>query len=124
MNALIKEVQKQLISSGGFSLSLKLEAPKSGYMVSLQQKELIINDDVKGLKKKLYDYFNNNYDIVNNNKKLFFGGWINEGKIYLDISENVLDKKEAIQKGMERQQLAIFNVNDFTEIFLKSEVKK
>jgi hypothetical protein len=42
--------------------------------------------------------------------KNYLGTWLNEGKVYLDVSENIMDRAEAIRLGQERNQLAIYDV--------------
>lgn len=53
-------------------------------------------------------------------KKLsaFVGFWIDDGKIYLDISVNVGDKKEALRIAKENKQLAIYDCSDMETIRL------
>ena len=47
------------------------------------------------------------------------GAWVNEGKLYLDLSERVLNWSKAVKMGLERQQLAIFDLNEGKSIDLK-----
>lgn len=49
----------------------------------------------------------------------FFGGWVDEGKVYLDISQVVDDRDEAVRRARERDQLAIFHLDDFTTYWVK-----
>ena len=57
------------------------------------------------------------------NQNFCLGVWHDDEtkKVYFDVVEIIHDKKEAIKKGFERKQLAIFCLDTFTEIkILKS----
>lgn len=44
------------------------------------------------------------------------GGWVSDGKLWLDPSENITDRAEAIGAGKSRDQLAIWDVAGGQEI--------
>ncbi len=47
-----------------------------------------------------------------------FGGWTNkdEGKTYLDVSQNIKDRDAAIIAGKAQNQIAIYDLNNSAEI--------
>lgn len=49
----------------------------------------------------------NKKQLLEPNKSL--GSWISGGKLYLDISELILDKRQAVQLAYNRNQLAIYD---------------
>ena len=46
----------------------------------------------------------------------FFGAWVNEGKVYVDLIDLIEDKDEAVELAKSRQELAIFNLYTFEEL--------
>ena len=46
------------------------------------------------------------------------GGWINDGKLYLDISVVYDNEEEAIRMAKENKQLAYFDIANGKEIFV------
>ena len=48
----------------------------------------------------------------------YLGGWIDEGKLYLDITNLFTDKKEALSNGYKNKQIAIFDNKRGLSIYL------
>jgi hypothetical protein len=48
--------------------------------------------------------------------KNYLGTWLNEGKVYLDVSQNVQQRETAVRLGRERNQKAIWDVVNMVEI--------
>jgi len=98
---------KSIIKNGGATINKCGERVqmKTGYQVS-KCDLLIINIEelnkfvLKELLKKLAK------------RGEYLGVWINEGKVYIDISCRIATKQEAIQKGKELQQLSILRWKD------------
>lgn len=44
------------------------------------------------------------------------GGWVNNGKVHLDVSKHVGDKDEAVAEGHKHHQLAIWDIAGNREI--------
>lgn len=101
----------------GFSINGAGENPTSGYMVSLQDCERTFfgRPTLWQVVKYAEDY---NHLLCN--PSLYVGGWLDAetGKYYLDISENVQDKAQALWLAAERKQLAIFDLSTFESIYL------
>lgn len=57
--------------------------------------------------------------ITNNDETpTFLGYWIHNGTIFLDLTIHTTNKKRAIELGKEFKQLAIYDIENHTEIFL------
>lgn len=108
----LRKMIKTIIKNGGLTYDpRKKEVVTSGYCVGVENHEKKI--DLKKVKKSTLKKYLNNVD-----DKLVLGCWINEGTLYLDNTEIVECKNEATAKGMERNELAIFHLDTFTEIML------
>jgi GNAT superfamily N-acetyltransferase len=106
---------------GGLSISMKDGSmPTSGYMVAKPPEfsriveEADFFDPVKG-PKILADYMKTHRQDLGSGKN-YLGTWLNEGKVYLDVSENIQDKAEATKVGRERNQKAIWDVVNLAEV--------
>lgn len=110
MNTL--ELNEKLKSEGGFTYHPQFPVPTYGYMVSIGSGVIVENpDDVRNVMRGLWD-----------KRKLpegmFFGGWVHEGKTYLDISKHFGNMFKAIEFGIEKNQKSIWNLHQNKEIKL------
>jgi hypothetical protein len=106
---------------GGLSINMvDGSMPTTGYMVAKPPEfgtivdAVDFNDPVKG-PKILSDYMKRHKNDLGNGKN-YLGTWLNEGKVYLDVSENIQSKSRATKIGRERNQLTIWDVANLSEI--------
>lgn len=115
-NKELKMIIKTTILNGGATINLLGDSPKKGFMVATEgnEKQIKVSQfNHKTLKKYLAK---NKEELKGKNK--FIGTWINEGIVYVDISERIVNKDRAIELGKDRKQLAIFNIKTFEEVML------
>lgn len=99
-----------LANNGGTWRPGNADAPTTGYMVSLRDAEYTVpveefsDSDVERYQAK---YFN----TVNAAPNRYFGAWVQDGVVFLDVSVNYSDRTEAIRRGVSERQLAIFDLN-------------
>lgn len=119
----LKDFLRSTIVNGGASYNVVTGElnPKVGYMVAISGHERIIENvtNEKQLQYLIADYLKDKAiilvsGITDNNK--FIGTWINEGKLYLDVSVNIADKDAAIALAKSSNQLAIWDCENQTEI--------
>jgi hypothetical protein len=106
---------------GGLSIKMTDGSmPTSGFMVAKPPEYGAVVDaadfldPVKG-PKILADYMKTHREDLASGKN-YLGTWLNEGKVYLDVSENIQDVAEATKIGRERNQKAIWDVVNLQEI--------
>jgi hypothetical protein len=106
---------------GGLSIKMTDGSmPTSGFMVAKPPEfGAVVDaadflDPVKG-PKILADYMKTHREDLASGKN-YLGTWLNEGKVYLDVSENIQDVAEATKIGRERNQKAIWDVVNLQEI--------
>jgi hypothetical protein len=106
---------------GGLSINMvDGSMPKTGYMVAKPPSfgkivdAVDFSDPVKG-PKILSDYMKRHKNDLGNGKN-YLGTWLNDGKVYLDVSENIQSKSTATRIGRERNQKAIWDVANLDEI--------
>jgi len=106
---------------GGLSINMvDGSLPTGGYMVSKPPEFGIIvdagdfGDPVKG-PKILSDYMKQHKKNLVTGKN-YLGTWLHEGKVYLDVSENIQSRLEATRVGRKRNQIKIWDVANQEEI--------
>lgn len=103
----IEKIIETTLSTGGYT-----KAGAKGYSVALPNYEHKIS-----LHEFTVEKFQEYYDKI---KKLGYeiGTWINEGIVYLDAIQLINTKELALKLGEIRNQIAIFDLNNFEEIFI------
>ena len=107
-------------NNGGFTLTKDLQAKQEGFACAISGHEVVHNMDTVS-ELDIVDYIASKKDLCKKNSNLCFGSWLDTetNKLYLDLSEVLPSKKEALKKAYKREQLAIFNLNTFESIYLK-----
>jgi hypothetical protein len=97
--------------------------PDSGYMVALEGYEKVVDmpTDLNRFQDVILNYLQARvWDGMNKEAgDIYIGFWINEGKLYIDLSERIINKHHAMRAGIRRNQKAIWDANKRQEIFLE-----
>lgn len=119
------ELKDLIKKDGGFSLNLKKETPKNGYMVSVAdifQMKLseITDNEIERLEKELNNLENKGY------KNGYIGGWLDPETniVYLDISYNFRSLGLALSEATNSNQIAIYDIANNTSLYLKDFTSK
>jgi hypothetical protein len=111
----------ELALTGGFSYNVNTgeSNPTTGYMVSVAgcEEQFFYDNDFDN--KDLKHYFFRNSEKLSS-QEAFLGGWLNENRVYLDVSINIQDLEEAILYGIIGGQKAIWDCVNSREIVLPS----
>jgi len=107
-------------ANGGVSLNIDGAAPTSGFMVSLGAKwsyvaSADVLDDIASA-VNVVGGFLNRHKVELSAKTNYLGAWLYEGQVYLDVSECVSDIDDAVNAGIERNQIAVWDVVAGAEI--------
>lgn len=94
-----------IINNGGATLDKNGDSVnfKNGYQVSKKDYYILKVSNIK----KILQAVNGLLKQVK--KGDFVGLWVDDGKIYIDISEHIKGIKKALRVGKARQQKSIFN---------------
>lgn len=109
---------KKIIENGGETLTRELEKAelKRGFMVSLEGTETQVQgNDYRAIMKAIKD----KQTIIKDRENLYIGLWLDGGIMYIDISINIEDKTEALEFGKYNKQLAIYDLVNNDNIYLK-----
>ena len=110
------------VKNGGVTFNLEGKAPEKGYMVSIVGQEIVI-PELDYVYENLEDYINERMSLLNSMSNLYVGVWHHKGHYYIDLSENILGKAEALKQGILRSQKAIWDIVAGEEIKLPSPQK-
>ena len=115
-------VEESLVK-GGFSYQpITKLSPTDGCMVSLHPR--FGGEHVVGMPdgspaevrefvhSELNKFVQQHVGLLKENLDLYVGGWIDDGKFYFDISENLPadDMRNVVMKAIEREQKGVYNV--------------
>jgi hypothetical protein len=64
----------------------------------------------EALERDIVSYVDEHFVLLSS-PTIYLGGWVNEDKVYLDLSLNIDDKKEAMSVANNNNQVAIFDLN-------------
>ena len=109
----------QSVQIGGITFNLEGKSPEKGYMVSIVGQEIVI-PELDYIYDDLENYINERMSLLNSMSNLYVGVWHHKGHYYIDLSENILSKADALKQGILRSQKAIWNVSEGSEIALPS----
>lgn len=104
-----KMVMKSIMQNGGGTFTTALDSAKvrRGFMVSLEKYEQVVP-----INKAHTTELNTMVEIATK-LNAYIGTWLNDDKIYIDLSININNIEDAIRIGKENNQLAIYDiVND------------
>lgn len=114
MTATLTSAISDLKVNGGFSYCAATDStPADGYMVALTgqtaQFPVEILDDEDAAAKAIVEYMTMRFEIFAQ-PDVYVGGWIEDGKLWLEPSIRVMDRDEAIKLGQETDQIAVYDV--------------
>jgi hypothetical protein len=105
---------KAIVSNGGASYNLMTGEfnPNHGYMVSIKGHEKTHKAGKESYQYEIADYVKSKAIILmagivdDSIDRIFLGGWIDNGLLYLDVSYLVDTEEEAIQMAKDNEQIA------------------
>lgn len=119
---LSQSITDRVRENGGLSVSMvDGSEPTEGFMVAKGGKQSAVldadefYDPARGY-QALSSFLQANREL---SQGAYLGLWDNsagDGKVYLDVSENIMDREAAILAGRERDQISIWDVANFEEI--------
>jgi hypothetical protein len=115
------EVVETVRANGGGTLhAITGQTPSRGYMVGVgsDRAEIVpgeILDSLNATGHTIKAFTKQHADLLGL-PDYYLGLWLNAGKLYLDVSQNILDATLAILAGIRRDQIAIWDVVNGCEI--------
>jgi hypothetical protein len=101
--------------SEGFTVKPNLDYPRKGYLVGTGWQEKHFTESSLSTAR---NHINQMFNTIGDKQGLYIGGWSYEGKCIVEISEGFNNLENAIEVGRDRNQIAIFDVENQKEIIL------
>jgi hypothetical protein len=117
----LKEFVAAIIENGGATYNLANGGTvDKGYMVSKKGFEMKFQevDVTQAVCQFIKEFGFELYEVEN-----FMGAWIDEGVLYLDVSNNFAKRSDAIREGYKNEQLAIYDVIAQESLYLPTPQK-
>ena len=114
----LKEFVASTVDNGGATMNVATnDVPTSGYVVSMMGNEktykLFGNDVVKEIliSGAVKMYVKDNDDILSL-PGMYLGSWIDDGVLYIDISNVIDNEHDALRMAVANKQLAYYDLNN------------
>jgi hypothetical protein len=105
-----KDAMHALTKDGGFTLHDHVgDGPKDGYMVSLNKDTEEVHD-LSEFQREHLAAFRERHAQELADPRSYLGGWVHEGKVYLDVSHHEPDLNKAMDLARQHKQLGIYDV--------------
>lgn len=119
----IDKIQNALFLNGGFSFNLEygFHPPQKGYMVAGLATPIIC-DSIEDLKEHKYEILSYLNTYGNKDSKTFLGGWVNEGKVFIEPSDIFFTLKYALGAAKSSKQIAIYDLEKGEDILVEGDV--
>ena len=116
---MMNNLKNEILKNGGLTCDdeLKKVNLKSGFMVSIMGYEFTTKNIDEAIKKGL-EY----KEIIKNKKGYYVGFWIDNNIIYVDISKQINNKRDAEKTAKKNLQKAIYNNKTQTSIYLNYDI--
>lgn len=103
------------LKNAGGSFSIKGQVANKGYMCAFKNLlEVPVKDFSIELIEKL---ITENYKLLNKHN-VYFGTWIDNDIVYIDLSKNYKYKNSCVKFAKQLKELAIFDLENFTSVFI------
>jgi len=113
-----KRLYHKVLKDGGITITSRLVQVKrqTGFFVSLKNQEIVIP-----LKDFIPDTLSERINSLRVKDTQYIGIWVDKvnEKVYIDISVWIRDREQAIQKGIDESQIAIWDIEKGQEVYLK-----
>ena len=123
--SIFAEIYKTLIEKKGFTFSISQNEFKTGKgfaVATIKTAERIFFNFNKMPKNEFVDvlrsFYIENLDNFIKDDNLCMGGWIDENRLFLDVSTVIDCKKTALKIAAKNSELAIFDLSTFETIYL------
>ena len=111
----------------GFTIDLRSKtSPKDGFMASDSGAEKTfewskVSESRATLRSSITQYIRDHADLLDG-AGAFFGAWVDEGTLYLDVSRRYASRSAGVSAGFRNQQKAIYDVANDSYIYMEDEV--
>lgn len=117
------KVLADIEAQGGTSLRTSGVVPTTGIMVSYppaagHSAVIDMSAPKATIRARVAEFVQKQRDFVTDHADRYIGGWVDAGKLYLDVSRNFPPERRAaaIAAGRRNNQIAVFDLDTFSDI--------
>lgn len=121
LESLADSAVAQLLSTGGFSVSLdpSQPVPQQGFAASAEGFERVLSYNHSLCYPAVFKYIFDHCSWASDSGVPVIGGWVFEGNLYLDCSVIFNDRQSAVAFGVANNQLAYYDIEAGESVQLK-----
>lgn len=120
-STLAAQVVEATKRDGGITIGLNGQIPSSGYAFSVQQQNEV-KIPLEHFDTQAVDQYVATHHEDLSQPGRYLGAWVNKDTVYLDVSQVEDDQHKAFGMAQAANQLAMYNLTDFSEIPITSLV--
>jgi len=111
----------------GFSIDIRTKtSPKDGFIASDSGAERSLDwakasSSRENLRNEIVKYVLDHAELLDG-AGAFFGGWVDKGVLYFDVSRRYASRSEGVRAGFQNEQKAIYDVVEDSYIYMEDEV--
>jgi GNAT superfamily N-acetyltransferase len=111
----------------GFSIDMRTKtSPKDGFIASDSGAERSLDwakasSSRENLRNEIVKYVLDHAELLDG-AGAFFGGWVDKGVLYFDVSRRYASRSEGVRAGFQNEQKAIYDVVEDSYIYMEDEV--
>jgi hypothetical protein len=108
-----------IVRHGGITIGIHGNVPTSGYAVAGLGAESIL-DGPRVSRTDIQNYVAAHHNLLSQPHH-YIGAWVENNKVYLDVSEVTRDRAQALNMAHDRNELAVFDLAKFESVYTMSD---
>lgn len=108
--------------NGGVTITLDGDVPQNGYVVAKRKDTEAFKPMEEWKAEDIDVYINEHADLLDADNA-HLGIWVDDGKVYMDVSTVLPDKTEALITARNADQIGIFDLNSFETLYTRDYEK-
>ncbi|MEU3690531.1 hypothetical protein [Streptomyces narbonensis] len=104
----LEHIATETLANEGFTWARGKSNPGFGYMVAIPVYGKVIRG-WDGSTGAVASFVAEHILRVSASDSLWFGSWVEDGDLYLDISENVIEREKALEAGRRRGEISVWD---------------
>lgn len=114
-------IYDSVLQNAGITINLNGQQPESGYAFSpFKETEVVV--PLESFSPEGVASYLTAYEAQLRQPNNYFGAWVDNGQVYLDVSQVIQDRDEAIRRARAADQLGIFDLNTGQTIDTRPQV--
>ncbi|MBX4188106.1 MAG: hypothetical protein KW793_03150, partial [Candidatus Doudnabacteria bacterium] len=114
---LARQAARLTRKNGGVTVKLNGDMPVSGYVFSPYKNVETVIPKEKFSVKDVDAFIDKHFNLLNQEEH-HLGIWIDDGKVYIDVSKVIDDEQRAVEESLHANQIGLFDLQNFETKYL------